>query len=96
MLQYVIIARDGADSEALQRRMNVRPLHFAGARQLKDNNNFIAGGATLDEKGNMDGSVMIVQFETQADMKNWFEKEPYITGNVWQSIEVRPFRLAEV
>ena len=96
MLQYAIIARDGTDSEALQRRMNVRPLHFQGARQLKDKNNFILGGATLDEKGNMNGSVMIVQFETEDEMQDWFEHEPYITGNVWQTIEVKPFRVADV
>ena len=96
MLQYVIISKDGSDEEALQRRMKVRPLHLKGARQLKDNNNFIVGGATLDEKGNMNGSVMIVQFETEDEMKHWFEHEPYIKGNVWQTIEVKPFRVAEV
>jgi uncharacterized protein YciI len=96
MLQYVIIARDGTDSDALQRRMNVRPFHLNGVRQLKDNNNFIVGGATLDEKGNMTGSVMMVQFETEAEMKHWFEHEPYVTGKVWQSIEVNTFRVAEV
>ena len=96
MLQYVIIAQDGTDSEALHRRMNIRPVHLNGARQLKDNNNFILGGATLDEKGNMNGSVMIVQFETEAEMKYWYEHEPYITGNVWKTIELKPFRVAAV
>jgi len=96
MLQYVVIARDGKDAKALERRMSARPDHFRGAKQLRDNNNFILGGAILDETGNIAGSVMIVQFETEEDMKKWFNNEPYVTGKVWQSIELKPFRIAEV
>ncbi|MBC7850046.1 MAG: hypothetical protein H7Y31_09920 [Chitinophagaceae bacterium] len=94
MLQFVIIARDGNDEQALDRRKEIRPRHLAGARILKDNNNFLFGGAMLDEDGNMRGSVMFVQFETKAEFDNWYANEPYINGNVWQEIEVQPFREA--
>lgn len=96
MNQYVIIARDGADEEAIHRRMAARPTHLAGAKSLKENDNFVIGGAILDESGKMAGSVMIVQFETDHDMKVWYDNEPYITQNVWQSIEVKPFMVANV
>jgi uncharacterized protein len=96
MQQYIIIAQDGNDENAQKRRMEVRPVHLAGAKKLKENNNFVIGGATLDESENMNGSVMIVQFETDAEFKNWYENEPYITGKVWQKIEVKPFRVANV
>lgn len=94
MTQYLIIAHDGTDALALERRMKVRPVHFEGARQLKETNNYITGGAILDEKGNMAGSMMLLQFETEDELKSWMAREPYITGNVWQSIEVKPFRVA--
>lgn len=96
MKQYVIIARDGADDGAQERRATVRPVHLAGAAQLKANNNFIIGGAMLNDAGLMEGSVMIVQFETEEAFTHWYNNEPYITGNVWQSIEVKPFRVANV
>ncbi len=96
MLQYVVIARDGNDDESLDRRMRVRPDHFKGARVLKEKNNLILGGAILDHAGKMTGSVMILQFENEDEMKEWFENEPYVTGNVWQSIELKPFKVAEV
>lgn len=96
MLQYLIIARDGNDAEALDRRMRVRPDHFKGAKVLKEKNNFILGGAILDHAGKMTGSVMILQFENEEEMKEWFENEPYVTSNVWQSIELKPFKVAEV
>ncbi len=96
MKQYVIIARDGADDQALSRRMEVRPVHLAGAAKLKANNNFLIGGAMLNDAGQMEGSVMIVQFETEEQFNDWYKNEPYITGGVWKTIEVKPFRIADV
>lgn len=96
MIQYVIIAQDGKDEQALERRKKVRPTHLAGARKLKDNNNFVFGGAMLDEEGNMRGSVMVVQFDTEEDFKKWYSQEPYITEGVWKVIETRYFRVADV
>jgi len=40
MLQYLIIAYDGTDNDALDRRMNTRPYHFEMARELKKHNRF--------------------------------------------------------
>jgi len=96
MKQYLIIAQDGKDEEALDRRKEVRPLHLAGAKTLKENGNFVIGGAMLDDDSNMRGSIMIVQFETPEDFQKWYDNEPYITGGVWKTIEVKPFRVAEV
>jgi uncharacterized protein len=96
MQQYLIIARDGMDTEALERRMKARPSHFEGARQLKLHGQFIIGGAILDDNGKMNGSMMVVQFETEDDLLDWMRNEPYINENVWQSIEVKPFKIAEV
>jgi uncharacterized protein YciI len=94
--QYLIIANDGKDDGALDRRKEVRPLHLAGAKKLKENSNFVIGGAMLDDDGNMRGSIMIVQFETQEDFQKWYDNEPYIKQGVWKTIEVKPFRVADV
>jgi len=96
MKQYVIIAKDGTDEKAIDRRMDARPLHFAGAKILKDNNHFITGGAILDDEEKMIGSVMIVQFENDEKMQEWYDNEPYITLGVWKSIEIKPFRVANI
>jgi uncharacterized protein YciI len=96
MKQYVIIAQDGKDEQALERRMAARPDHLAGAKKLKEHNNFILGGAMLDEEGNMRGSVMIVQFETEEAFQQWYNNEPYIKNAVWKTIEIKPFKVAAV
>lgn len=96
MTQYVIIARDGNDDQALARRLQVRPSHLQSLKKLKISNNFIVGGATLDEEGKMNGSVMIVQFETREEFDAWYKSEPYINEKVWKEVEVKSFRVAEV
>ena len=96
MNQYLIIAQDGEDDRALDRRKEVRPLHLTGAKKLKENGNFVLGGAMLDDDANMRGSIMIVQFASHEDFQKWYDNEPYITGGVWKKIEVRPFRVADV
>ncbi len=96
MKQYVIIARDGTDTEALPRRMAARPAHLAGVSGLKANGHYVSAGAMLDDDGKMKGSVMILQFETDADFQQWYANEPYVQEGVWKEIEVHPFRVAQV
>jgi uncharacterized protein YciI len=62
MKQYLIIAWDVTDSNAQERRLNVRNEHLIGAKKLKENGNFILGGAMLNDDGEMIGSTMVLQF----------------------------------
>ena len=96
MNQYLVTAYDYTDTEALQRRMNVRPHHFDAAKDLRASGNFILGGAILNEEGKMIGSVMILQFETEEALEAWKQNEPHITQKIWESVDVKPFRVAEV
>lgn len=96
MQQYLVYALDGTDDQALERRMSARPAHFEGARKLKENGNFIFAGALLNDQQKMVGSTMVVQFETPEQLKNWMNSEPYIVNNVWNKIEVHPFKVADI
>ena len=42
----------------------------------------------------MVGSVLIVEFESRADVDAWIANDPYVTGGVWEQVEVHPFRPA--
>ncbi|QHT66732.1 hypothetical protein GXP67_08695 [Rhodocytophaga rosea] len=90
--QYVIIAYDGTDVDALQRRFAVRDKHLETVRKLKAEGRFIEGGAILDENGKMTGSVAFVAFPSRTELDTWLNNDPYVTGNVWQKIEIKPFR----
>ncbi len=94
MPQFLIIAYDGTDPEAPNRRKAARPLHFEGLGPMVGRGEIKAGGAILDDAGAMIGSSTIVEFPSRAELDAWLAREPYVTQGVWQRIEVRPFRLA--
>lgn len=96
MNQYLVTAYDYTNANALQHRMQIRPFHLEGAAALKASGNFIIGGAMLDDEGRMIGSTMILQFATEAELENWKATEPYIIEKVWEKVEVKPFRVANV
>ncbi len=93
-MQFMVTAYDGKDRDALNRRLSVRDAHIEGAHRLKESGQLIAGGAILDEEENMIGSTMFVEFDSKAELDQWLANDPYVTGKVWQDIEVLPIRLA--
>jgi uncharacterized protein YciI len=95
-MQFLLIAYDGTDPEALQRRMKVRGLHFEKIGTLKKKGEFLAGGAILNEKGDMIGSMIVYEFPDRKSLDNKLKDEPYITEGVWKQIEIKPFRLAKI
>ena len=68
--------------------------HLDGIQPLVDAGNILTGGAMLDDDGNMRGSVLLVDFPSRAELDAWIDHDPYVTGGVWQQIEVVPFRVA--
>lgn len=96
MTEYVVYAKDGTDSEALARRMAVRTTHLEGVKALKARGCFVLGAALLNAEGSMIGSTMVLRFETQSDFDAWYANEPYITGNVWQNIEIHVAKIAVI
>ena len=95
-MQFLLIARDGKDPEALTRRLKARPRHLEGIAVLKNNKEFLFGGAILDDDGIMIGSMVLYDFPDRAALNKMLENEPYITDGVWKEIEIMPFRLAGI
>lgn len=94
MPQYLVIAHDGMDDQASARRLAARPAHLEFIRPMVERGELIAGGAILDEGGQMIGSAVFMEFATRAALDAWLQRDPYVLGGVWQRIEVTPFRLA--
>lgn len=95
-MQFLLVAYDGTDSGALERRMKVRGYHFERIDVLKKNNEFVFGGAILDETGKMIGSMIVYDFPDRKSLDESLKNEPYITGGVWEKIDIRPFRHAKI
>ncbi|MEB0263586.1 MULTISPECIES: YciI family protein [unclassified Mucilaginibacter] len=96
MNQYIVTGYDYTDEGALERRMNIRPHHLDGAKALKESGNYVLGGAVLNDEGKMIGSVMVLQFESEDGLEAWKQSEPYITQKIWETVDVKPFKVATV
>jgi hypothetical protein len=92
---YVIIGKDSPGSLAIRRR--VRAEHLARARALVDAGRMVVAGPcpAVDSADPGDagfaGSVIIAEFATLEDARNWVAGDPYVTEGVFESYEVRPF-----
>lgn len=95
-MQYVIHAYDHTDADAPDRRMAVRPAHLDYVHQLKANGQFVLGGALLDPEGRMIGSMLMLDLETDEQLAHYLDTDPYIVQGIWNKIDVKPFRRAEV
>ncbi|KAF9434401.1 hypothetical protein BGZ76_008084 [Entomortierella beljakovae] len=97
--QFIVIARDYTDPDALKRRLSVRPKHLEGANELKKSGKLHLGGALLSDHsdtGRMVGSVMIFNADSIQEVKEIVERDQYVTGKVWEHYDIIPFRQAKV
>ncbi|MGC9323360.1 MAG: YciI family protein [Desulfomonilia bacterium] len=93
-MQFLIIAYDGTDEHAQQRRLAHREQHLSQIETLKEEGKALFGAAQLNEQSEMIGSVLVMEFGTQEELKEYLEKEPYVTGGVWEKIDVKPCAIA--
>ncbi|TPX61439.1 hypothetical protein PhCBS80983_g01086 [Powellomyces hirtus] len=101
---FIVIARDGTDPSALQRRLTTRPDHLANVQKLKAAGHFILGGAITGHASNaheqhreedkMIGSVMIVEMENREAVEEYVRNDPYVKEGVWVEYEILPFKQA--
>ena len=93
-MQYIVIAYDGTDEKAMDRRLEVREQHLQEVERRFRGGEHLYGSAILDEEGRMIGSMMVVDYPSKAELDEWLRNEPYVVGDVWRTIEVKPCRVA--
>jgi len=96
MPQFLILASDYTDAYALERRLSVRPEHLSRMGVEKADGNLVIGGAKLDDNGNMVGSMLVINADSIAAARQWAQVDPYVTGKVWEKVEVLLFKVAEI
>ena len=95
-MHFVVTAYDFKDGDTINRRLTMRDKHLGGLRGLADNGHFLSGGAILDKEGKMIGSTAHVSFESRDALDEWVKNDPYVTGRVWDHIDVREVALFPV
>ena len=89
-MQFLILGYDGTDEDAQKRRAAVREEHIKQGDKLRDAGKLLYGVAMLNDSGKMCGSMLVGDFDSRDELDKWLEEEPYVTGKVWERIEVIP------
>lgn len=76
----------------LKRRMDARPEHLKHLQDLGDQ--LSLAGAFLDDEGNMVGSIVLIEASSQEEAEAKFDTDPYVVNGVFDSMTVKPFRIA--
>ncbi len=87
-MDFIVIGRDGTDPGAPARRQAARTSHLEHARDFFERGEWLDAAALLDEGGAMVGSVILCRFDSRAELDRWIAREPYVTREVWKSVEV--------
>ncbi len=84
---FVVSALDKDNALAL--RMATREAHFAYARETGV---IRLGGPFLDAKGDMNGSLIIIDVPDLEAARAWHENDPYKKAGLFKSSDVRPWK----
>ncbi|MCO6005301.1 YciI family protein [Actinoallomurus purpureus] len=92
-MQFLLVAYDGTDDQAIERRLRARAKHVALGDEMVASGQMLYGTAILDDHGKMIGSMVVLDFPAREDLDAWLAVEPYMVGDVWKKVEVRPCRV---
>ena len=84
-MKFVILGYDGPEGEA--KRKIYRPAHLANLEPLAQQGRVILAGPLTDKAG----SLMVLEFETQAEAEQFAKQDPYTVKGIFERIEVHPF-----
>lgn len=87
-MQFVVIGLDGVDKDAPSRRQAARQAHIAMGENLLTLRNLWYGAVLLHDDSSMKGSIYVVNFPSEKELRAWLDEEPYIVGDVWRKVTI--------
>ncbi len=93
---YAILSVDVAES--LDKRKSARPAHLKRLQDLQNQGRLIIAGPhpAVDSNNPGDagftGSLVIAEFSSLQDAKDWADIDPYVEAGVYASVSVKPFK----
>lgn len=93
---YAILSEDVADS--LEKRKSARPAHLQRLQDLQNAGRLIIAGPhpAIDSNTPGDagftGSLVIAEFSSLQEAKDWADVDPYVAAGVYSNVVVKPFK----
>ncbi|MDZ4202537.1 MAG: YciI family protein [Gallionella sp.] len=93
---YAIVGDDVPDS--LEKRLAARPAHLARLHALQNQGRLLLAGpfpavdAADPGPAGFTGSLIVAEFASLQDARQWADADPYVAGGVYEKVSVQPFR----
>ncbi len=93
---YAIICTDIANS--LELRKAQRPAHLERLEELQNNGRLVLAGPHPAIESNdpgsagFTGSLIVAEFATLEDAREWADTDPYAKAGVFETVIVKPFK----
>lgn len=93
---YAIISEDVTNSLPL--RQAARPAHLARLQALQDAGRLLIAGPfpaidSMDPgSAGFTGSLVVAEFASLNDAKDWADADPYVDAGVYASVTVKPYK----
>lgn len=93
---YALIGEDAPGT--LETRLAARPAHLARLEALRDEGRLLLAGpmpaidAADPGPAGFAGSLVVAEFASLADAKDWLAQDPYVTEGVFARTRVHPFK----
>jgi len=93
---YAIISEDQKDS--LERRLQARPAHLERLTALQNEGRLVLAGPhpAIDSEdpgpAGFSGGLVVAEFPSLEDAKQWANDDPYQAANVYAQLTVKPFK----
>ena len=93
---YAFISQDVPGT--LEQRLAARPDHVKRLEQLRDEGRLILAGPhpAIDSEdpggAGFTGSLVVAEFDSLEEARNWADADPYVSAGVYERITVKPFK----
>jgi uncharacterized protein YciI len=88
---FAVFATDRPGNSAV--RAAVRESHRAYLRQAHpDGTLVVLGGPTVDDRADMNGTLLVVQAQTLDEVRRFLAADPYALNDLFATVEVREWR----
>jgi len=87
-LHFMVLGTDAPGLEGL--RQALRPQHRAWLREHPGHDVAVVhGGPTLDEHGEMDGTLLVVDAASRDAVERFVAEDPYVRAGLFAAVEIR-------
>ena len=96
MMWYAILSEDNENSLPL--RATAREAHLARLRSLAADGRLLVAGPHPDVdaedpgEAGFSGSLVIAEFASLDDARDWADEDPYVAAGVYRRVTVKPFK----